>query len=167
MKTKVRTEISNSNAMGSAYKHMHIQILTGRYGSKDDSNLESMGEITFQTNINEPIDWYGMTFVIETDRPDYIKRMAQLAKFIKDKRSNYNAQPKEILELIGAEDYVFYDVVGFIPIKANGKNLYKVMADKGGLYTRIIAETEEDAKKQLEKKKIAGATLKFDKIITF
>jgi hypothetical protein len=169
MKTKVRTEISNSNVMGTAYKHMHIQILTGRYNSKDDSNLEPMGKITFQSNINEPAgysNWYGMTFVIETDRPDYIKRMAQLAKFIKDKRSDYNAQPNEILELIGAEGYVFYDNVGFIPIKANGMNLYKVFSNYR-FYTSIIAEDEAAAQKQLAKKKIADSSLQFEKVITF
>ncbi len=170
MKTKVRTEISNSNAMGTAYKHMHIQILTGRYSSKDDSNLEPMGTITFQANVNEPdgfSNWYGMTFVIETDKPDYIKRMAQLAKFIKDKRSDYNAQPKEILEIIGAEEYVHFDSIGFVPRASYGMGVFKVMTDKGGLYSYIIAENEAKASKQLVKKNIAGATLEFYKVITF
>ena len=166
MKTKVRTEIANSNVMGTAYRHMYMQILTGRYGSKDDENLETMGSITFQANISEPNHWYGMTFVIETDRPDYIKRMAQLAKFIKDKRSDYSAQPNEILELIGAEGYVFYDNVGLIPIKANGMNLYKVFSNYK-LYTSIIAEDEAAAQKQLAKKKIADSSLQFEKVITF
>lgn len=172
MKAKVRTQISNSNAMGTAYKHMHIQVLTGRYGSKDkdDSNLEPMGSITFQANVNEPAgysNWYGMTFVIETDRPDYIKRMAQLAKLIKDKRSDYNAQPEEVLKIIGAEEYFFHDSLGFVPRASYGMGIFKVMTDKGGLYSHIIANNEDEAAKKLAKKNIAGATLQFDKVITF
>jgi hypothetical protein len=167
MKTKIRTQISDSNAMGSAYKHMYIQILTGRYGSKDDENLETMGSITFQANASEPNYWYGMRFVIETDRPDYIKRMAQLAKFIKDKRSDYSAQPKEILEIIGAEEFVHFDSIGFVPRASYGMGVFKVMTDKGGLYSYIIAENEAKASKQLVKKNIAGATLEFYKAVIF
>lgn len=171
MKTKIRTQISNSNAMGTAYKHMHIQILTGRYSSKDDSNLEEMGSITFQANSNEPAgynNWYGMSFVIETDNPNYIKKMAQLAKLIKDKRSDYNAQPDEIIKIIGAEEYVFHDSLGFVPRASYGMGIFKVMVEgKGGTYSSIIAENETEAIKKLKKKNIEGATLTFDKVITF
>ena len=166
MKTKIRAEISNSHAMGCVYRHMNIQILTGRYNRKDVRHLETMGTITFQANVHEPDNWYAMKFVIETDKPDYIKRMAQLAKFIKDKRSDYNAQPKEILELIGAEEHILFDGE-FFPVSYKGKTIYDVMLFGNSHYTTIVADDEASAQKILDKMKLDKPTLEFNQVITF
>jgi hypothetical protein len=166
MKTKTRTTVSNSHAMGCVYRHMHIQVLTGRYNRKDVRHLETMGTITFQANVHEPDNWYGMSFVIETDKPDYIKRMAQLAKFIKDKRSDYNAQPKEILEIIGAEEHIVFDGE-FFPASYKGKTIYDVMLFGNSLYSTIVADDEASAQKILDKMKLDKPTLKFNQVITF
>ena len=165
MKTKIRTQVSDSNAFGTPYKHMCIQVLTGRYGG-DSDYLEVMGLITFQANMDEPDRWYGMTFRVETDRPAYIQKIAKLAAFIMKQRGDYTDQPDQIKKLIGAEEHVHYDSIGFIPESAKGLNLYKVIA-QGGTYCSVFAETEEKAMKKVAKKNIAGASLEFEKVISF
>lgn len=165
MKTKIRTQVSESNSFGAKYRHMHIQVLTGRYGGGSDY-LEVMGAITFQANLSEPDHWYGMRFVVETDRPSYIQKFGKLAAFIMKQRGDYTDQPDQIKKIIGAEEHVHYDSIGFIPVSANGMNLYDVIT-KGGIYCQIFAETEAKAIKKVAKKNIAGASLEFDKVINF
>jgi hypothetical protein len=163
MKTKIRIQHTEGNALGAKYKHMYIQILAERY--KGARYLQPMGEITFQANTDEPDRWYGMTFKLETDNDEYIERMAKIAKFIKKNRSDYNAQPSEILLLIGAQEHIHFDGE-FIPVSDKGKNIYRVI-QSGHLYDKITAPNEIIAQKILDKKKIVGAELKFDKQINF
>ena len=165
MKTKIRTQVSESSNFGAKYRHMCIQVLIGRYGGGSDY-LEVMGFITFQANMDEPDRWYGMTFRVETDRPAYIKKFGKLAEFIMKQRGDYTDQPDDIKRIIGAEEHVHYDSIGFIPVSANGMNLYDVIA-KGGIYCQIFAETEAKAMKKVAKKNIAGVSLEFDKVISF
>lgn len=165
MKTKIRTQVSDSNAFGTKYKHMYIQVLTGRYGGGSDY-LEVMGTITFQANMELPTQWYGMTFKVETDRPAYIQKFGKLAEFIMKQRGDYADQPDQIKKLIGAEEHVHYDSIGFIPESANGMKLFKVIA-QGGTYCSVFANTISGAKRKVAKKNIAGATLEFDKVINF
>ncbi len=166
MKTKIRTQVSNGQMFdGNKYRHMYIQVLTGRYGGGSDY-LEVMGVITFQANMDEPDRWYGMTFKVETDRPSYIQKFAKLAAFIMKQRGDYTDQPDQIKKIIGAEEHVHYDSIGFIPESAKGLNLYKVIA-QGGTYCHIFGKTVAEAQKKLNKKNIAGASLVFDKVISF
>ena len=166
MKTKIRTQESqiHSDITRSLYKHMHIQILTERY--KGARYLEPMGEITFQLTVGDPDQrWYAMNFVINTSNVEYIEKMAKLAKFIKQNRSHHDAQPDEIKQLIGAEEHVHFDGE-FVPVSDKGKKIFKVIK-AGSLYDKITAANEIIAQKILDKKKIVGAELKFDKEITF
>jgi hypothetical protein len=157
MKTKIRVQEFSK----APYGHMSIQILAPRY--RDSVFLEPIGQITFQRNINES-NWYGMRFVIETDKVAPIKKMAVLAAFIK-KNSEWSAQPKEIMHLIGAEEHVIFESE-FIPVSDKGKNLYNVILN-GGLYSRIVAANEIIAQKALAKLKLNGATVVFNKEINF
>lgn len=163
MKTKVRTQ-TYKNGNGH-YEHMTIQILTPRY--KGARYLEPMGEITFQKTIGDPegFRWYGMNFSVQTDKVEYMKKMTALAEYIQKNKSGYDAQPEEILQLIGAEEHVFFDSE-FIPVSDKGKKLFKVIKT-GNLYDKITAVNEIVAQKILDKKKIAGAVLEFDKVIDF
>lgn len=168
MKTKIRTQESSGglNTFGreSVYGHMTIQILAHRYSGA--RYLEPMGEITFQRNLNEPDkSWYAMNFVINTSNYDHIKGMAKIAKLILNQRSGYSAQPEEIIQLIGGVEHVNFDSE-FIPVSDKGKNIYRVIRE-GSLYDKITAKTEKIAQNILDKKKILGAKLEFDKVISF
>jgi mRNA-degrading endonuclease HigB of HigAB toxin-antitoxin module len=165
MKTKIRTQVSNGSGPIANYKHMYIQVLIGRYGG-DSDYLEVMGTITFQANIDEPDNWYGMTFKVETDRPAYIQKFGKLAAFVMKQRKDYTDQPDDIKRIIGAEEHFYYDSIGFIPESAQGLNLYKVIA-QGGTYCKVFADTETKAMKKVAKKNIAGASIEFDKVIVF
>lgn len=166
MKTKIRTQESESINVGHKdYKHLHIQILTERY--KGARYLEPIGEITFQYTVGDPDNygWYGMRFKIDTDKTEYIKKMAKLAEFIKQNRSGHSVQPDEIKRLIGAEEHIHFDQE-FIPITDKGKNIYKVIIE-GSLYDKITAPNEIIAQKILNNKNILGAKIEFDKQIVF
>jgi len=78
-------------------------------------------------------------------------------------RSGYDAQPAEIISLIGGEEYVFFDGE-YIAKKDNGKHIYNVVKPNS-LIERIIAVNEKEGEKLLAKMKITGATLKFNKTI--
>jgi hypothetical protein len=160
MKTKIRTQEYEKGAYG----HMTIHILTQRY--KDSRILESMGHITFQRNLNEPeVKWYGMRFIIETEKSEYIKKMAKIAEHIAKNKSDWSAQPTEIKHLIGAEEHAFFDSE-YIPVSDNGKSLFQVILN-GSLYSKIVAANEITAKKIMDKMNMFGAELKFDKQIKF
>lgn len=163
MKTKFRIQTTEGNAFGAKYKHMYIQILTERY--KGCRYLQPMGEITFQANAEESDNWYAMNFKLETDNVEYLDKMAKLAKFIKNNRSGYNAQPSEIIQLIGGEEHIYFDGE-FVSVLDKGKNIYKVIRE-GNLYDRITAPNEIIAQKILDKKNIDGAKIMFDKEICF
>lgn len=169
MKTKIRIQTSTSNAFGVNYNHMAIDILTERYnGSKLQRDklyhyLEPVGHITFQSNKDTPTDWYGMRFNVETNNANHIMMMAKLAKFVINKRSGYDAKPDEIIQLIGGEEYVFFDGE-FISKKDNGKHIYNIVKPNS-LIERIIVKNEKEGEKLLAKMNIADATLKFKKTI--
>ncbi len=143
---------------------MHIQILISRYtGAR---YLEPIGEITFQKNLFESeARWYGIHFVINTDRVEHIQKMATLAKFINKNKSGHDAQPNEIIQLIGGVEHVHFDGE-FIPVSDNGKNRYKVIS-KGSLYDKITAPNIIIAEGIMDKMKIIGAKVEFDKVISF
>ena len=163
MKTKIR--IQESTNKNEVYKHMCIQILTERY--KGARYLEPIGEITFQMNVVDKDNylWYAMNFVVNTDYAKYIQKMANLAKFIKKNRSGFNAQPEEIIQLIGGVKHVYFDSE-FVPASDEGKNIYRVIRE-GSLYDKITAPNIIVAEGIMDKMKITGATLEFDKVISF
>jgi len=161
MKTKIRIQTSSSNAFGVNYNHMTIDVLTERH--KGSRYLEPMGQITFQSNRDKPNDWYAINFVTNTSKPEYIMQIGKLAKHIMSNRSGYDAQPAEIISLIGGEEYVFFDGE-YIAKKDNGKHIYNVVKPNS-LIERIIAVNEKEGEKLLAKMKITGATLKFNKTI--
>lgn len=162
MKTKIRTQESNNS--DGKYGHMTIQILAPRYtGAR---YLEPMGEITFQRNLYETDkSWYAMNFVINTSNYNHIKGMAKIAKIILNHRSGYRAQPDEIIKLIGGVEHIHFDGE-FIPVSDKGKNIYKVIRE-GSLYDKITAKNVVIAEGIMDKMKIVGAKLEFDKVISF
>lgn len=153
MKTPVRTTVIKSQTR--EYNLMHIEILSPRYGG--DKYLEPIGMITFQQTAGED-SWYGRGFEIRTDNINKLKKFTKLASFVA-KNSHSDSTPSEILELIGADQHVFYES-DFVSKSKNGQNLYRVIA-QGGHYTDIIAPDEKDAQKQLDKLNIANSTLEF------
>lgn len=163
MKTKIHIQTASSNAFGVNYNHMTIDVLTERF--KGSRYLEPIGHISFQSNKDTPNDWYGIKFNVMTEKPEYIDKMAKIAKVIMSNRSGYNAQPDEIIELIGGQEYIFFDQE-FIAKKDNGKKIFNVFR-QGNLYERIVAASESQAKKLLDKKKIEGVTLKLSTVISF
>lgn len=163
MKTKIRIQQSESTAIGAKYKLMYIQILQKKY--KDSNTMESVGAITFQANMGEPVQWYGMRFVFDTDSVAHIKTMAKIAQLIKDKRSDWNAQPDEIIKLIGGQEYVLFHSE-FIPVTDKGKKLFDI-TQNGRLYKRIVAKDEAHAKRILKGQKIPNAVLGFSSEIQF
>ena len=167
MKTKIRIQESDAFAISMSndkFKHYCIQILTERY--KSSRYLEPIGQISFQMTVAEPQnEWYGMRFIIDTDKAKYIQKMATLAKIIKTNRSGYSAQPKEIIELIGGVEHVHFNSE-FIPVTDKGKNIYKVMSESGNFIDTVIAQNEDVANNILRKRSIE-AKLIFDKQINF
>jgi hypothetical protein len=153
MKTPVRKTVNKSQA--GPYNLMHIEILSPRYGG--DRYLESIGMITFQQTIGED-KWYGMNFEVRTDNINKLKKFTKLAGFVA-KNTSYDSQPDELLNLIGADEHVFYESDFFSKSK-DGQSLYRVIA-QGGHYTDIIAPDDKTAQKQLDKLNIAGSTLEF------
>jgi hypothetical protein len=151
MKTPVRKTVHNSTA--GPYNLMYIEILVPRY--EGTNYLEPAGVITFQQNIGED-SWYGLTFKVETDSVKHMDKMTKLAKLIK-KSFSYDVQPKQILDLIGADEHVHYQS-DFISTSKNGQNYYKVIVN-GDYYKSIIAPSDKVAIKEMTKLNIAGATL--------
>ena len=160
MKTLVRVQEFNSGNHG----FLIIQILNKRF--RDLDMLEPIGEIKFQKNLSEDDErFYAMNFHVETDNPDYIMKMAKLAKFIKANTS-YDSQPSEILEAIGAVEYKVFQHE-FVAVSKEGENLYDVIAFPGSLHSRIIAPNDIVAQKLLDKKNMDKAELKFNSKIQF
>jgi len=139
---------------------MHIEILSPRYGGTD--YLEPIGMITFQQTIGED-SWYGMNFEIRTDNINKLKKFTKVAEFI-GKNTNYDSQPKEVLELIGADEHALFEG-DFVSKSKIGQRLYKVMIGSSQHYKNIIARSDEDATKQLNKLDIANSTAIFSKVV--
>lgn len=167
MKTKVRVQQTNVNAH-EQYEHYYIQVLDSRY--KGSKNLEVIGTITFQGTVSErgarDDYWYAMRFETSADRHQvgHMIIMAKIAKYIAE-NVEHNAQPEEILLLIGAEKYIF-GAGELIPESYIGMRHYKVMNGSEYLYD-IYAANDLIANKLLEKKyKGKGYTLSFNRIVT-
>ena len=165
MKTKVLTQILSA---GGSYEHFHISILSGLYNQKDTDNLEIIGYITFQRNIGEP-DWYGMRYKCDTDKARNMVLMSKIVNHVSKKRSGYDAQPDEILKLIGADDYLYDDLCGYVPVSADGKNIYNVRDSLNRLHRRHIASSVEEVRKKILKEFGAvtaqGYTIEFNRTI--
>lgn len=147
MKTKILTQILST---GGSYEHFIISILSGSYNQEDTDNLEIIGTITFQRNIGEP-DWYGMHYKCDTDKARNMTLMAKIVNHVSKKRSSYAAQPDEILKVIGADDYLYDDLCGYVPVSADGKNIYNARDPLNQLHRRYIASTEEEVRKKILK----------------
>ena len=158
MKTLVRITDSSENG----FNFKSFQII--HHPWKDSNSIEVLGYIKFQQTKGED-SWYAMKFIIETSDVSHIEKMAKLAKFIKA-NSNYDRQPDEILNVIGAVEYKIFKQ-DFIEASREGENLYDVIAYPGSLHSRIIAPNDIIAQKILDKKKMDGAELRLNAKIVF
>jgi len=152
MKTKVRIIIRDEGQ----YKHFIINVLTDRY--KYLNSLEVAGNITWQTdtetlNNSERNDkWYALNYKVESDRLEHFEYMIKLIRYI-DRNAYYNIQPNEMLNLIGAEEYVVYHY-DFVPVSYSGMNLYDIIdlnKDTDNIWTRIYAPNDIVAQKETDK----------------
>ena len=159
MKTLIR--IQHQSDLKINLNLMTVQILIKPY--KDSDSIDVIGHISFQQNKGTD-DWYGITYNVQSDKPDHLLKMAKLAKFIKD-NTEWDSQPDEIFKVIGAVKYDIFKYQ-FIPLDKEGENLYDVITLTDSLHSRIIAPNEKVAKRLL-KKKPEGYALKFKSVINF
>jgi len=162
MKTKVRT---TTHPPKNGYIMKYIQILDKRYPDMPTSDtLEPIGTISFQYTVGnaEGYDWYAMRFIVETDNPDNLFKMAKLARYITTNCSS-RVQPDELMQVIGAEEHFVY-LGDWIPETYRGMKYYKVMVNNSH-YSTIIAPNDIIAQKKLNKKRIDDGKLVFDHII--
>lgn len=155
MKTPIRTKITNDGK----YILMEIQILHPKF----TDYLEPIGSITFQKTVGEDT-WYGRSYRVDTHSHKHVEKMAQIARFI-SKNSNWDSTPDDIKKLIGADEHAIFKQE-FISYSKRGHILFDVIKSED-VYTRIIASSEKKALGILSRKKITGATLKFNSIIEF
>ena len=164
MTTKVRVQESLPH---SGYKHMYISLLVDE-GWNGKEYLKEYGQIKFQYTVGneQGHNWYGMEFLVVSDKPEYFAKVAKISKYILDNRSSYSAQPDEILHIIGAKRYTYDNVAGLVPDEYVGKIVYRVMVD-GDYKNIVIAANELLAQKQVEKLKLNGdVKLVSDHVIT-
>jgi hypothetical protein len=152
MKTKVRIIIKDEGM----YKHFIINVLYNRF--KDSSYLEIAGNLTWQTdtetlsNSERRDKWYALNYKIESDRLEHFEYMIKLIRYI-DKNAYHNIQPNEMLNLIGAEEYVIHNY-DFVPVSYSGMNLYDIIdlnKDTDNVWTRIYAPNDIVANKETDK----------------
>lgn len=106
MKTKVRT--TEYNQYG--YNLMSIEILEEKFAG----HLNPIGSIKFQQTYGEDY-WYGMRFIVETDRVSDLEKFTKVCKKISSK-AEWNSQPTDIKEILKAIEYKFCNTTGhFIP----------------------------------------------------
>jgi len=106
MKTPIRTTEYSQNG----YNFTTIEIL----GEKFAGHLNPIGHIRFQQTNGENY-WYGMRFLLETDRISDMEKFTRVCKKISSK-SNWNSQPSDIKEILKAIEYKFCNTTGhFIP----------------------------------------------------
>jgi len=123
--------------------------------------LEPIGVITFQRNADED-HWYAMRFVIDTDDVSYIRKMANIASAIKKSAEfSWEAQPDDILRIIGAVEYKVFQSE-FVPVSKDGQIMYDVIQYPGSLHSRIIAPDDKTANKLLKRKKLDKAFIKIN-----
>jgi hypothetical protein len=163
MKTAIIITESQFNNNG--FRHMYLEILVQR--NKKYDSFEKAGTLHWQTDRTRDHEvktgvkanpWYGLTFQVDTDKPEHLATMAKLAKYVKD-NTYYDAQPAEVFQLLGGEEYI-YNSSGYIPKSYIGMQRYKVMRDNTEYYSNIYAPNEIIASKKLEKmQKNATGTL--------
>lgn len=145
MKTKVRTfHVAKSDG----FHHLQIQVLD--HPSTNTDEVEPIGYITFQSNHNEPDNWYGMSFRVESDKAENFIKIGKLIKFIKSNRENWNDQPDKIKKLIGAVEYGLFNT-HFMPLSNEGLMFFKLFNSIGEYYSHIIAANKVMAQKALDK----------------
>lgn len=106
MKTKIRTTEYSQNG----YNFMDIEILAEKW--KD--YLNPIGSIRFQQTDGET-GWYGMRFIVETDRIADLEKFTRVCKRVRAK-SDWNSQPTDIKEILKAIEYKFCNTTGyFVP----------------------------------------------------
>lgn len=103
MKTKIRTTEYSQNG----YNFMDIEILAEKW--KD--YLNPIGHIRFQQTNGENY-WYGMRFIIETDRISDLEKFTRVCKRVRAK-SNWDSQPTDIKEILKAIEYKFCNTTGY------------------------------------------------------
>ena len=107
MKAKVRT----TEYCQHGYNFINIEILDAKY---ENGHLNPIGSIRFQQTNGENY-WYGMRFLVETDRIFDLERFTKVCKLINSK-SDWNSQPTDIKEILKAIEYRFCNTTGhFIP----------------------------------------------------
>lgn len=145
MKQKVRL-IESSNA---SYNFLTIQLLDESNSSSKIlmGSFSSIGSITFQQTKGED-EWYGMRFVFDNHRVNELVKFCKVVKLIQ-KKAEYRSQPKEILEILNAEEYYIFKNE-FIKLADKGKMLFNVIRN-GSVYSRMIANDSDDATKKLER----------------
>jgi len=106
MKTPIRTSEYSQNG----YNFMNIEILNEKW----ENHFNPIGHIRFQQTNGENY-WYGMRFLLETDRISDMEKFARVCKKISSK-SNWDSQPTDIKEILKAIEYKFCNTTGhFIP----------------------------------------------------
>ena len=149
MQTKVRLIEGQYN--NSQYRNYLIQILDKR--SEYSDSVEVIGTITFQTDKDAEFKdeniWYGLKYDVNTDKPEHLFKMAKIAKFVQDNVSGWRAQPKEVCQVIGAENH-FHVNSEFLPVAWVGRHCYNVLRN-GEVYTRLYAANRIVAQKELDK----------------
>lgn len=115
MKTNVRIQETKGN-----YNHFYIEVL----GPDSLGRLEHYYFISFQQTPGEN-EYYAMEINCKTDKPKKLIHAGKLLEYIKE-NSNWNAQPNEILQLIGAEKHYYSSQIGeFLPERNKDMPIYK------------------------------------------
>ena len=102
MKTKIRTTEYSQNG----YNFTIIEILDLRF----IGHLNPIGSIRFQQTNGEE-HWYGMRFIVETDRIIDLERFTKVCKKI-NLKSDWNSQPSDIKKILNAVEYKFCNTSG-------------------------------------------------------
>jgi uncharacterized protein YacL (UPF0231 family) len=136
------------------YRHMHIMLYVGK--NLQDSN--HVGDITFQSNSNLGMDWYGINYELSSSsNSNKIAQLAKIVKKIETNRSNWDAQPSEIAQLLdGEEVFVFYSTL--VKCTDRGKYFYKVMHNNE-YYNNINCANDILAQRQIDSMNDSRITL--------
>lgn len=166
-KTAVRVQEFKSDVDGIGLGT--IQILDKEY---KESSLEPIGHIQFQRTLSEGDDseWYGLTYKVDTTNISHLRKMNKIADKIVAhcsliNKSSWEMQLSDVLDALSAEKYGLFKHE-FYPLEMEGKNLYDIKF-LGSVYTRIAAEDEEAAKKEMKQRGFNKHELEFISIIKF
>ena len=143
MATKVRVlESSNGD-----YNHLEIQILEEGNNSGLMGVMNVLGSITFQQNKGEK-SWYGLRYVVNTDRVVELVNFTKVAKRIQ-KEGSFKTQPNDVLEILEAVKYYVFRHE-FFREDTKGQYCFNVV-ENGSIYARMVAKDLNDALKKLNK----------------